>query len=1721
MHAGALQATLYLLLICLAGSVSAQGIDSIAKQGFRKYFKQQMKELDSLTAISHVPIGPPVYFESDITKKMLQLKELRDQFYPYGDITHALKTREMEISNMNSAARNLGCNNPQWRSAGPKGDPQGTMQNRNGRLDCIAFNPHNSDIVYVGSGDGGSLWKINGITGAGTSLNSDHLINHTGVCAIAAIPLSPTASRIIIATGHNHVTPGWAQWSKSCNGIYYTDNEGAGWTRANVYNKNNHDPFGYGDGNYNWVTKLSAHPTNANILFMTVMGVGVIVPPYDEKNFGALYKSTDGGQNWYEVNDPALGNRYFQDIEFHPINPNIIYLSSQNLYKSTDGGNTWTDITTNLAGLPAKPANNDYWPWYRIWVTVPAKGCAAADGDHVAVLALYDYDHVNCAPGNWITFQTTYFLYHSTDALSSSTGNTINLAHRNRPWWITPQHYGLTMTHDPDVLYIAGRIFQRSDNGGADLTFNGYGAGIHADNHEIGVPPYNGTNAGVVYVCTDGGLFRSNNYGATFTALNNDLVATQFHGMGVSQTDNTLIGGAQDNYNMRKRNDGTWYAWATGDGGKSCDINAFDADLLAFHDPQVFNVEYNMRNSSGAVTLSSIHFTIDGHHVFQYNPYTPNQFLAAYDRMHIATPGGVTVGNTFKSSLSAQDQASWEAGNTANCFAVSPSHPHIIYLGTRGQHINNKISFALFKSVDGGVNWQNIPIHISSNVTGSISSIAIHPTDPQQLWITWSGYADENGNNQNVFYTTDGGAAWHYFNPGLPKGLTKKIVYRHGSNDELYLAMEHAIYRWNTSTSTWECYDTDFPSTKITDMEISYCSNKLYVSTYGRGVWESDLPVINSLDHMEEINVNTQWNINKTIYKGIRVKTGKTLTIRHPSGSPLTVHMPKNGRIIVEPGAKLILDNVKITNNCDNCMWRGIEVWGSNSAVQLPAYQGVLEMKNGSVIEHALTGIANWNQTDHISNSTGGIIAASNSSIINCRTGVHLNAYTSPPTPSSILKKYQASFNQCTFLIDNNFKDNATGANMHFNSHVQLDLVSGPRFNGCKFLNRNTAQTENNRTGNGIRSSFSGFVAAAYCPLGCQTPQRSEFKGFTNGIWIEGGSASLNDALIDRADFDSCSIGIRVLNQNNVSAYRNTFKIGRGHKTNLNAYSCVKNVGIFNTGTEQFNIEDNEFTGFTHSWQEAGWENLGAVVEESRPNNNQVYHNNFTNLKYACMAVGNNSKITYTAQIDKGLRFRCNIFSGNTYDISAWGDQFTGIALYQGAANGGYPLTNATSAGNTFQTSGATHIRNEGHYFTYLYDNGTNKMPVNITPASNNGVAVILASKAHSCISRFDVTDGPLREPVKQGIEALGQTVTNLTEDLNSLIDGGSTDDLVALIEDPSVDIYEEMLSRSPYVSGIVLRALADADILSKPMLMDVILANPRALNDPSFIQHLQENIPGPLEDDDIQYLMENKEFSDWEAKESDIAAVNAERSWYFDWLITDMKRDTVDVEIDSITRWLGKMNETWADYESAGIYYSVGALDAAEAVLGAIPDKYTFTTEEENEYGVFMEIWGVLRGAADDNRSLAELNESEHEALLEIEANTSGHATGKQIIYVKTIRELPMNQVRKACAPPGVVSGGKEAPRTSATGNRQKQLKVYPNPANDYVVFEHNVAAPAGRLMLTVTNAAGQMVTRFELKNASGKSRWDTRQVPAGIYIYKLSDGKKQADVGKVVIVK
>ncbi len=90
--------------------------------------------------------------------------------------------------------------------------------------------------------------------------------------------------------------------------------------------------------------------------------------------------------------------------------------------------------------------------------------------------------------------------------------------------------------------------------------------------------------------------------------------------------------------------------------------------------------------------------------------------------------------------------------------AISKSNPNVVWVGTGEHNIRNSVAWGdgVYKSTDGGKTWQ----HMGLKDSHTVGRIAIHPTNPDIVYIAVLGHTWGPNKERGIFKTIDGGKNW-------------------------------------------------------------------------------------------------------------------------------------------------------------------------------------------------------------------------------------------------------------------------------------------------------------------------------------------------------------------------------------------------------------------------------------------------------------------------------------------------------------------------------------------------------------------------------------------------------------------------------------------------------------------------------------------------------------------------------------------------------------------------------------------------------------------------------------------------------------------------------------------------------------------------------------------------------------------------------------------------
>lgn len=1063
--------------------------------------------------------------------------------------------------------------------------------------------------------------------------------------------------------------------------------------------------------------------------------------------------------------------------------------------------------------------------------------------------------------------------------------------------------------------------------------------------------------------------------------------------------------------------------------------------------------------------------------------------------------------------------------------------------------------------VIGQTPWQNI----TPGAVGwwRMTDFETDPNNAARIWVTlgdiqWGTLtANPSSQTNRILYSSNYGATWTDVSKGLPALPVSKIIYQKGTDDVLYAGTDVGVFIWNKAQGQWCQFNKNLPPCVVTDMEINYCAGKLRISTYGRGVWECDImnetatynPHVGDFVPSQDntITANTTWSSDKFIDAGIRVKSGYTLTINNTAGTQTVIHMPKNGAIVVEPNATLIVNGAKITNDCGG-FWKGILVEGHYNQPQSPvSNQGVAYIQNGAIIEHARLGIANYGESvePNWGITSGGIIHINGATFRNCARSVGFAPYHNQV--GKVIQDNVSSIEYSTFTVDNNYKGETL--NYGFQAHINMSNVDGIYIAGNSFSNTST-MPHTAGTGQGIISWDGSFNAVPYCTstgrfkTGCPpgTLVHNTFQGFNIGIYSNNGMIDpLDYCFVDYADFNSNGVGLYAKYNHWCEVFHNTFKLDRSGYPYGQGCNCQKGIWLY--ASDQFRVEENSFSD-TSSGRYSGTPLTveGARIDSCGANINDLYRNTFTHLNNGIVAWGKNAQLTARPDTTSiGFQASCNTFN---FDNGSGRLTGTPIGIY---GNGAYNTFGIRSAQGSISRPvenkyspvfnwgvAVNQFDNHGQPLYYYYGGASNtyietRPGVNTPPNSFQGAW--RTNHTNTCAMRTIRTafGGPCYGCTAVFTASVSNYVLTLAP-LVAKIDRGGTGGLLTAIDAGTYGtaLADTLMSIAPFLSDAVLREAAAASRVPKSQMLGVLAACPDMLNE-DLLQYLGTDMQAPYSPDDITFLRQHQ--FDTSARTSMIGAMNdayADMALAHEDVIASLMMDTNGVNVDTLIYWYHQFPAPWARYHEAFIRLGQHDYDGAQSTLTNTATDFNLSTDETNVLNTYKDIVTLLSGAFQAGRTEITLDSAELASLNTYAGLGHGAASSYALnLYNQNlgILSMPCDMVSTDSSGGGGnqqrITYGNNTSSTLSYTTVHEGVTAYPNPAHEQVTFSYNLPNAAAPLTLIVSTVGGKEVWTTVLPAMRGLAAWDAHNVSSSIYLYKIVSGQKTIASGKVTIEK
>lgn len=846
-------------------------------------------------------------------------------------------------------------------------------------------------------------------------------------------------------------------------------------------------------------------------------------------------------------------------------------------------------------------------------------------------------------------------------------------------------------------------------------------------------------------------------------------------------------------------------------------------------------------------------------------------------------------------------------------------------------------------------------------------------------------------------------------------------------------------------------------------------------------------------------NSNIEWYFDNDLPGDLIIGAGATLTVKCELG------FPNNAKIVVIQTGKLIIDGGILTNSCDD-LWKGVEVRGHTGAPLL-ADQGLVILKNGAVIENSTVGIHAFNSDFNpaYGNYFGGTIQATDAIFRNNICNIQMERY---------LYESASYFKNCLFEVTEDFDFYTGDMNM-----VYLNKMYGVEFQGCNFIKSESVPVTIKPIG--IYAINSEFDVVEYCtnqeisPCPTANKQPSWFWGLYYGIKVFNGYPNL------------------VTTFNNINFINNQHGLYLGGTDNASVLFCNFSnsdpngfYGLYLDGSEGYTIEENTFSG-TESYNY-----VGLLINHSGPlGDNVSYRNTFSNLRYAALAQGENR-----TGVVAGLQFRCNTFFPNcTYNIMVnWEGQIitnnAGIAANQGAnlnepdGPAGNIFCNTTPGGGATDTD-IYNIANHVNYYHHVADPTWQLEPLYYTAGK------VLPIPNTNLNAYWDLEEScPPSDQGGGGHEDKGMFLSAMNEAsskadsvetiIQLLEDDGSTENMKTEVELSSppetYQVYNELMGSSPYISDTVMdMAIEKEEVLPNVMIRDVMVANPHNAKNELLIEKIDERNNTMPDYMKAQILQGGNLVSFYEELQSKRNHFNRQYSEAFNGLVKYYLMDTVNTAAakDSLIDLLENENSINAKYRLAFMVLEQGDWSLGLGVINNIQQQFDLAGEELERHEQMLSYYNVLAALAQEGKSLSDADSLQIETFFEIEASKMGLPS----VYARNVLVLLGEmEYREPILIPDFTKSttlNQEYAELMQTLDEHQYMKVFPNPAGDYLIIEHKLEVEPENVFAEIRNIQGEIVKDLQLSGKQNQQTTDIQKLKPGIYIVTLFVNSKELE--------
>lgn len=549
------------------------------------------------------------------------------------------------------------------------------------------------------------------------------------------------------------------------------------------------------------------------------------------------------GINWVNITDDGVlptDDVSYTDLAYDSIN-DVLYAGILNPTNPSDNDIiTSTDPTSALPTWTAEDIES---------IITGASGPANRVGS--IKLAVAQSDRVYAAVADRVTGGILSILETNTGPGGFANVADVSFDQSNLPNYLLNQgSYASAIVARGNTIYVGGRdqgngtdfVLQSTDRGAnwTDIVA-GAAAGPHTGIHGLALDVNN-----QLVVGSDGGLWRWDPAGPTWTNLNGDLGISQINAVTAQPGNNgLLLAGTQNNSAARSGGTQAWTQVNPNAAAPTASVTSID--FVPGNPTQAFAIVNGTfyHSSDGGTTWTANGAAAD----FAIDLINPSRVLLSNAAGSVRESNNAGAGPL--TNLNSPAGGLVAAASYQGIFRADPYFPAVQDVGAN-TYVPGTIYVAsttnLFVSKNYGTLWTGTTLATSVRTPPllpgtTIRDIAVDPADSNVIYVVTSGAVGVAGAGR-VFKSTDAGLSWTPLSTGLPLSTHNgsvlaawNLAIDYRTND-LYLGTDEGVWKLAGGTGAWQRFGAGLPNVQVKDIHLDPATNVLTAGTYGRGVWQ-------------------------------------------------------------------------------------------------------------------------------------------------------------------------------------------------------------------------------------------------------------------------------------------------------------------------------------------------------------------------------------------------------------------------------------------------------------------------------------------------------------------------------------------------------------------------------------------------------------------------------------------------------------------------------------------------------------------------------------------------------------------------------------------------------------------------------------------------------------------------------------------------------------------